>query len=1060
MRPIDPRLLLALPGHAQASAPFPKIRDWTAANVARFGGKLALGGLGRPPLSHARLNEEVALWAERLLACGIGRGDVVAVALPNGPEAFVAMMAVASVAAVGAISPDEPAPVAEPLLARLPVKAVIVQNDRPTSVREIAADRGLPALEIHVDPRQAAGSFTVAAPLPTLGVRAAPSNADDAAFLVRTAGTTDAPKLVALSQVSLMLSSSVLADWLQLTDADRSLCVMPFTHLHSFIRSTLPVLTRGGMAVCCPGFDPVQILAWIDAQQPTMMTAAAGILRTMRLRIGESGWRPARNTLRVVVSGSDAIDGETAADLAAMLDVEFREFYGMSEVSPMLAGSKAGKIARADGAVGPVMTPWSVASFDDAGKILPRGMEGELAATGGLVNPTIGPDGGWANRMSGPWFLTGDRGQIDDRGEVHVTGRVDDRISRGGKKIAPEAIESVLMAHPEVRQALAFPMRDDILGDRIGSVIVPVTGCAPPERALRIFAAERMPDYMVPDRVLIMDSLPVSSTGKLARRKLSEQLAHALAQNRSAIAEPRFIPATPTERELARLVAAALQCEGFDLEADFENIGGNSFLALELLIAIEKEFGCQLSPAEFLADRSVAGRARLIELRRAQAGVRRVVPVQAGKGGPILFLAHAVHGSATYFNAALPHLGADLTVHALHWDRLKGEKAPTLESHAAAYLAAMRAIQPTGPYCMAGHSFAAHMAFEIAQQLFDAGEHVAFLAVFDDSADLAKRQFGIWQREPDEGTSEHARHMLASYIPLAYPGDIWLYRAHDTADDLLPDPNLGWSDLACGAFYSTEVAGDHVTMTGTDHVREWIGGFEEDLLTAWRAAQIGGSGPEIVTQKQELARARRMRPDVRATTEARRAAKNGDLATEITRYREAIACEAKQPFWVYRNLGQALEQHGDLSGAAEAYLASAARESIPIFGYGLAGTAFRRLGRKAESEEAFGKAEEHQSEDILVQRAMVALEQRRGLLERTEARLRRMVTLFPDSWSYNSLTMFLVRQGRIDEAIRVKTGLCDRYPSNPQFQKQLAELVSQYNEPGAPNPIIKVTAPA
>jgi thioesterase domain-containing protein/acyl carrier protein len=565
-----------------------------------------------------------------------------------------------------------------------------------------------------------------------------------------------------------------------------------------------------------------------------------------------------------------------------------------------------------------------------------------------------------------------------------------------------------------------------------------------------MFVAGILPDSMVPDRILAMERLPVSATGKIVRRRLAETVAGLLAETPSRSA--RTEPATAAEREVARLVGTLLQSADIDLEADFNALGGNSFLALELLIALERELGCQLSPADFLADRSVAGLARLVEARRAEASTRYVVQQRPGTGGPILFLAHSVYGSPTYFNAALPHLGPDIAVYALQWERPKGSPMETLARHAAGFVAAMRAVQPVGPYCLAGHSFAGHLAFEVAQHLFAAGEDVAFLAVLDDSADLSKRNFAALDRIPGDDTTEQATVMLARSVQLPYPGDLWLYRARDTADEILPDPALGWCDIVCGDVHAVDVPGTHMSMVSEDFVGDWIGGFRDDLRAAWAAARDPRSAREPAAVRLRRARDRASRPDVAAVLSARQAGKTGDLAGEIDAYRRAVRLNADQPYWVYRNLADALEQAGDRTGAAMAYLESAEREAIPIYGYGLAGTALGLLGHHAAATEAFRKAEQCDGDDILVQRAMVSLEIRRGRHDVAEARLRQMVATFADMWSYESLSAFLADRERFDEAIRFATELCETQPLNIRLRRTRDAMVARRADAAAAVP--------
>lgn len=1008
--------------------------DFLRTNAAEFAGAPAVSGLGEPWLDHTGLSNCVAHLSEQFLAAGIGRGDVVVLSIPNGLEAFVVTLAIAAAAVACPIGLDEPVPVVADLLDRLPVKAVVELAGRSTAVGKVGGQRGLPVITASIAGRGTDHTVALAWPSDpgTGGAMAQRSRPDDAALLVRTAGTTGTPKLVAISQASLLLSSRSLAEWLELRQTDRSLCVMPLIHLHSFIRSTLPALAHGGSVVICPGFDPIRILTWITEQKPTFMTAAAGILRTIRLRAAETDWRQVPQTLRLLASGSDSLDAETASSLATMLDVEVREFYGTSETAPMIAASRKHVVARARSSIGPISAPWLIAAFDEAGVRLPPGSEGEIGVKGGLVNPTIDANGSAGSRVRNGWFLTGDRGWVDPDGDLHILGRVDERLNRGGKKIGPEAIEAVLLGHSAVRQCVVFPIPDALLGERVGAIVVPVAGECPIERHLRSFARTALPEYMVPERILIADSLPMSATGKVTRRGLADLLADRLAIPPER-PPPRFVPANETEATIARLVTTTLDKTDIDLEAEFAELGGNSFLALELLISIEQEFGRQLSPDEFTADQSVAGLARMIDLQRVHAAARRIVQVRHGADGPPLFVAHGVNGNVGYFWSALAHLAPTIPVYGLLWERARSLAMPSMEDHASDFVAAIREIQPSGPYHLAGYSFAAHLAVEIAQQLFAAGEPVAFLGILDDSADLARRGFGARNLIARDDTTEQCRAMLRNYVPQIYPGDLWLYAALDNPMDELPDPYLGWRDLACGSVHRRPFPVDHATMMSEDRVHLWAPRLSDDLLSV-RAATTG----PFASSAMAIAAERRARTDVAAIAEARTAAKEGWRSTEIAHYRRAIAFQEAQPYWVYRNLAEALTDAGELEAALAAYRSAAEREANPIYGLCLVSQSLRRLGRHDQATDALDKAEACAGDDLLSGRALVHIAHLRRSKDDVETRLRSLTARFADKWAYAGLCDALAESGRLEEARLIAEEACAAHPTDQGLKNRLA----------------------
>jgi acyl-CoA synthetase (AMP-forming)/AMP-acid ligase II len=118
------------------------------------------------------------------------------------------------------------------------------------------------------------------------------------------------------------------------------------------------------------------------------------------------------------------------------------------------------------------------------------------------------------------WFPTGDVGVIDPDGFVTLTDRTKDLIKSGGEWISSIAIENIAVAHPDVAEAAAIAVPDEKWGERPLLIVVPRTGCAPAPEALREFCRGKMPDWSIPDRVIVTDSIPHGATGKILKAEL------------------------------------------------------------------------------------------------------------------------------------------------------------------------------------------------------------------------------------------------------------------------------------------------------------------------------------------------------------------------------------------------------------------------------------------------------------------------------------------------------------------------------------------------------------
>jgi acyl-CoA synthetase (AMP-forming)/AMP-acid ligase II len=122
------------------------------------------------------------------------------------------------------------------------------------------------------------------------------------------------------------------------------------------------------------------------------------------------------------------------------------------------------------------------------------------------------------------WFRTGDLGYIDPDGYLFITGRVKEMINRGGEKIAPQEVDDALLRHPQIREAVAFAMPEEILGEDVGAAVVLVPGSGLDEKQIRSFVSSHLAAFKVPKKIFILSELPKGHTGKYARLEMAKAL--------------------------------------------------------------------------------------------------------------------------------------------------------------------------------------------------------------------------------------------------------------------------------------------------------------------------------------------------------------------------------------------------------------------------------------------------------------------------------------------------------------------------------------------------------
>jgi acyl-CoA synthetase (AMP-forming)/AMP-acid ligase II len=122
------------------------------------------------------------------------------------------------------------------------------------------------------------------------------------------------------------------------------------------------------------------------------------------------------------------------------------------------------------------------------------------------------------------WFRTGDQGVLDEHGYLRLTGRLKEIISRGGEKVSPIEVDTIMMDHPAVAQCLTFAMPHAMLGEEVAAAIVLREGQVATDHELRDFAAARLAAFKVPRKIVFLDEIPKSATGKPKRIDLAEKL--------------------------------------------------------------------------------------------------------------------------------------------------------------------------------------------------------------------------------------------------------------------------------------------------------------------------------------------------------------------------------------------------------------------------------------------------------------------------------------------------------------------------------------------------------
>jgi len=556
----------------------------------------------------------------QLRSFGIGRGDRVAVVLPTDADAAVATIAVAAGAVCVPLHPGFAADEWRRYFADLRVAGLLTRADVDSASRSVAYSLGIPVIDLAPLPDQGPGAFRLVCPTPRPAVIGDLASGADDAFMLLTSGTTSRPKLVPLTHASVCLSAHNVGAAVALQAQDRLLSVLPLFHGHGLISGLVAALAAGSSVVCPQKFDAAAFVGWLKQCQPTWYTAVPPIHRALisAARRRKRSFR--QSSLRLIRSASSSLPIGVLNELEDLFGVPVIETYGMTEASTQIAATPVER--RKPGSVGIPAGP-EIAVMDGEGRQLPAGEHGEMVLRGATI--TRGYDNNEVATKAAfrdGWFRTGDLGYIDAEGYLFLVGRIKkaDVINRGGQKVSPAEVEQVLLSHPEVAAAAAFPITHTTLGEDVAVAVVLRRQAKVNPQKLRQFASEHLARFKIPGLIRIVPEIPTGPDGKVVRGELARMLSITAPRSRIERNE-RGAPRSETEWQLAGFWADLLDINEIGVEEDVFALGADSLTVAQLMSRLRARFGVEFSFKDIFDAPTVAALAARIESMRSSSSI-------------------------------------------------------------------------------------------------------------------------------------------------------------------------------------------------------------------------------------------------------------------------------------------------------------------------------------------------------------------------------------------------------------------------------------------------------
>ena len=470
-------------------------------------------------LSYGELWAQAGSLAALLGAGGVGVGDRVVVMLANGVDAIRGMAAILRIGAVlVAVGTRSRAAELDYICADCAPAAIIYG---PEFADVIVAAPTAPTARYDV----AATAWRTAIARDDLPPAVAPADEEALFAILYTSGTTGKPKGAMLTHLGVVHSCLHWHAAFGLGDEERTLVCVPWAHVSGLCGSVMPFLYLGGTLIMLPDFKRRAALELAQRERIThalMVPAMYGLclLETDLANFDLKSWR-------IAAYGGAPMPEPTITRFAGAFPwLAMCNAYGATETtSPATIMPPGEGLAHTD-SVGQVVACGDIQVMDDHGREVPPGTDGELWIAGPMVVPGYwrDPEATAASFVSGYW-KSGDIGSIDADGYVRIADRKKDMIIRGGFKVYPAEVESVLAGLDGVIEAAVVGRADAMLGEAVVAFVTS-TSSDLTAKHVRSWCAERLSDYKVPAEVVIeAAALPRNANGKIQKATLRERAA-------------------------------------------------------------------------------------------------------------------------------------------------------------------------------------------------------------------------------------------------------------------------------------------------------------------------------------------------------------------------------------------------------------------------------------------------------------------------------------------------------------------------------------------------------
>jgi amino acid adenylation domain-containing protein len=689
-----------------------------------FSDKIAIKFAGET-LTYQQLNEKANQLAAFLISEGVKKGDKVAFALNRSGQLIIVMLGIMKAGATYVpVDPQFPLPRINHMLtdsaAVLLITAEPYKERYQSNAKELLIENIWPML----------GQYPVTD-------TAIDVSGNDLVYILYTSGSTGMPKGVQITHHNLInfLYSMQKAPGIKATD--KLLAVTTVSFDISALELFLPLL-NGATIIIADSTDAKDGRALLDLIEHEGVTVMQATPYTWRIML-EAGWD--HSAPIKVICGGEALPKELAEKILQRAE-SLWNVYGPTETT---VWSTVKQIKADDKliTIGRPIDNTAIYILDSYLNPLPPGTAGELyiggdgVAKGYLNQPTLTAEkfiaDPFSSAVGSKMYRTGDLGKFTDDGEIECLGRIDAQIKIRGYRIETGEIEYHLVNQYNIKEAVVLARADkNGINKLVAFIVIKPAYQAENETeqikdwrmALRI----NLPDYMIPDELIVIPAMPLTPNGKTDKKALADQNIK-LAETINLYMPPR----TDVEKLVTDIWSEFLEIEKIGIYDNFFELGGHSLIAVQVMTRIEKLTGKRLPLAALFENSTIEKLALMLEMDGKSIVWDSLVPVKPTGNKMPLYIVHGAGLNVLLFNTLASEMDADQPVYGLQAKGLNGIDEPltNIADIAEHYIASIMAKNPNGPYALAGYSFGGIIAFEMAKQLQAEGKQVKMLAMFD-----------------------------------------------------------------------------------------------------------------------------------------------------------------------------------------------------------------------------------------------------------------------------------------------------------------------------------------